>query len=390
MKTRIVLIVSAFLLLPFFGSGQREIQGRACRKSPVKSEGMNILIQEQSDKASVSVNTKSGSYIMDFENIPDFSLTFSDWSATDVDQHGTYGIDGYSFLHQTQPMAFLCFNPAQVNPSMASDLAIQPHSGQRFGACFSSNPPSNNDWFISPQIQLDTNGSFTFWIKSYSAVYGLDTYNVAVSTTDNGPNSFTTISGAVPLQTTLAWAKKTFSLSNFNNQKVYVAIQCTSNDHFLMMIDDLEVKTHTDLTADFSADKISVMVGEQVNFSDQSLGNPSSWSWTFTGGTPSVSSLQNPSAISYLTPGIYDVKLKIGGGNASDSITKPGYITVAGYPTSASLDFESCDDFTLSFNPWTVIDVKGGNTYGIQDVVFPNAYSPMAYICFNPSKTVPP
>jgi len=332
------------------------------------------------------------SYVMDFENVPDFSLTFNNWTVNDVDKHDTYSIPGHSFPHQAAPMAFLSFNPAQVTPSMASVQTIQPHSGQRFGACFSSNPPANNDWFISPRIQLGVNGSFSFWVKSYTDTYGLDNYTVAVSVTDSLPASFTVISGSQALQTTLAWTKKTFNLSNFNNQKVYVAINCVSNDHILMMIDDLEVKPQapSTLSADFTSDKMSLRIGDTVNFTDQSSGMPVTWNWKFPGGTPSGSSLQNPSGIRYLAAGTFPVSLKVSNGSAGDSITKTGYITVNGYATYMSLDFETVDDFSLTFNPWSVIDVNGGNTYGIQSVVFPHNYQPMSYICFNPSQTTPP
>ena len=336
------------------------------------------------------------SYTMDFESVPDFSLTFQDWTVNDVDKQDTYGISNHTFLHQGQPMAFLCFNPSQVTPSMATDQGIQPHGGQKFGACFSSNPPSNNDWFISPRIQLGTNGNFSFWIKSYSNAFGLDNYTVAVSTTDNNPGSFSLISGGAPLQATLSWTKKTFSLAAFNGLQVYVAIHCVSNDHLLMMIDDLVVKTHgsSSLSADFSADKTALMAGDSINFSDQSGGGPTSWNWTFPGATPATSDLQNPTGIRYEVPGTYLVKLKISNGLSADSVTKSGYISVIGYPSSMSMDFETLSDFTLSFNPWTPLDVRGGNTYGILQqngfpYTFPYSSQPMAYICFNPSKTTP-
>ena len=340
--------------------------------------------------------TPPSSYIMNFENVPDFSLTFNDWTVNDVDKHDTYFINNHTFPHSGAPMAFISFNPAQVTPSMASNPAIQPHGGQRFGACFSSNPPSNNDWFISPQVQLGVNGSFSFWIKSYDNDFGVDDYMVAVSTTDNNPASFISVPGSDTLHSTTIWTKKTFNLNNFSNQKVYVAIHCVSNDHLLMMIDDLEVKPQAsaEVVADFSADKTTVRVGEAVNFTDLSSGEPTSWMWTFTGATQPLSSLQNPTGIKYSTPGKYPVKLKVSNSLSSDSITKAAYVEVTGYPSSMSLDFESLSDFTLLFNSWTVIDVKGGFTYGINQpggapYVFPHSNDPMAYICFNPSKTVP-
>lgn len=335
--------------------------------------------------------------VMDFEETADWSLTFNGWTTADLDLHDTYGITGYVFPHQSEPMAYLCFNPAQVTPSMAGDAAIQPHGGQRFGACFSSNPPANNDWFISPQVQLGVNGTFSFWIKSYNDTYGLDSYRVAISVTDNDPASFTVISGDQPLRTTTSWTRKTFNLSAWPNQKVYLAIQCVSSDNFLMMIDDLVIQPQVtaSVTADFSADKTNPRVGGTVNFTDQSSGGPIAWHWTFGGGIPATSTEQNPSGIRYDVPGNYPVTLRVSNGPDSDSITREGYITVAGYPVTADLDFESVTDFSLTFGDWTALDVKGGHTYGInqpngQPYYFLHVNEPMAYICFNPSATTPP
>jgi alpha-amylase len=41
-----------------------------------------------------------------------------------------------------------------------------------------------------------------------------------------------------------------------------------------------------------------------------SSGEPVSWNWTFTGGTPSTSTEQNP-VVSYSTEGSYSVSLKV-------------------------------------------------------------------------------
>lgn len=144
------------------------------------------------------------------------------------------------------------------------------------------------------------------------------------------------------------------------------------------------------LSADFIANKTTIRVGENVNFTDESSGNPTSWTWSFPGGNPSGANQQNPANIRYDIPGIYNVTLRISDGSGTDSITKYGYITVTGYPSYMSLDFESLADFTLNFNPWSVYDVNGGATYGIDSVSFPNSGVPMAFICFNPSQAVPP
>lgn len=54
-------------------------------------------------------------------------------------------------------------------------------------------------------------------------------------------------------------------------------------------------------------------------------------------------------------------------------------------------DFESYEDFSIdNLGDWTLVDVDGLGTYGISDVTFPNAYSPMAFIVFNSTATLPP
>jgi len=331
-------------------------------------------------------------YTMDFENVADFSFAFSPWTVKDVDGSATYTIENHSFPNQGQAMAFICFNPAQVTPPM-TDAGIQPHGGSRFGACFSATTPPNNDWFISPQIQLGTGGEFSFWVKSYTDQWGLERYKVAVSTTDNNPNSFTVISSGSYLEATTTWTKQTYGLSNYNSQKVYVAIQCVSNDAFIFMIDDLEVTTGSTsgLVADFAASQTSINVGDAINFVDQTSGSPTSWQWTFQGGTPSSSTAQNPVNIQYNTTGTYDVTLTVSDGTSQDTKTKNGYITVSqGLPSYMTLDFEGLTDFTMDFSPWLTVDVNGGDTYGIENITFPNSGDPMAYICFNPSQTSPP
>lgn len=183
------------------------------------------------------------SYCIDFEDIPDFATTFGDWTALDVDGLPTYGITGYTFPGSGSPMAFINFVPAMVDPPM-TEPAIQPHSGDKFGACFASvESPWNNDWFISPQIQLGNNSEFVFWVKSYTDQYGLEKYNVAVSTTGMNPEDFTILNQAVLEAPADAWEQQIWDLSDYNNEMVYVAIQCVSTDAFIFMIDDVCVNT---------------------------------------------------------------------------------------------------------------------------------------------------
>ncbi|MGM0651011.1 MAG: M14 family zinc carboxypeptidase, partial [Bacteroidota bacterium] len=134
--------------------------------------------------------------------------------------------------------------------------------------------------------------------------------------------------------------------------------------------------------ADFEASATTVNVGSTVDFTDLSSGNPSSWDWVFEGGTPSSSTAENPS-ITYDTAGTYTVELTATNSYGSDTETKVNYITVT--PEGFSMDFEDCVDYSSDFDPWTVVDGDGLNTYESSDCAFPGEGDPMAFMAFNPT-----
>jgi len=81
--------------------------------------------------------------------------------------------------------------------------------------------------------------------------------------------------------------------------------------------------------AEFTSDRTYVCPGTQITFIDQSYNAPSGWIWSFPGGNPSTSTLENPT-VTYDTPGIYEVVLTATDGVLSDTETKTGYIQVLG------------------------------------------------------------
>ncbi|MCI5058635.1 MAG: PKD domain-containing protein [Flavobacteriales bacterium] len=84
-------------------------------------------------------------------------------------------------------------------------------------------------------------------------------------------------------------------------------------------------------TANMALSANSVCQGNQINFYDQSANNPTSWQWTFQGGTPATSNQQNP-VVSYNFPGTYDVSLIVANANGVDTIENAGWITVHQQP----------------------------------------------------------
>ncbi|MFN8154182.1 MAG: T9SS type A sorting domain-containing protein [Bacteroidia bacterium] len=78
----------------------------------------------------------------------------------------------------------------------------------------------------------------------------------------------------------------------------------------------------------FGSDLNITCPGAAIQFSDYSAGQPTSWSWSFPGGSPSSSTLQNP-LVYYNTPGIYPVTLTSTNANGTDTKTYTDYINVA-------------------------------------------------------------
>ncbi|OFX19784.1 MAG: hypothetical protein A2033_18435 [Bacteroidetes bacterium GWA2_31_9] len=79
----------------------------------------------------------------------------------------------------------------------------------------------------------------------------------------------------------------------------------------------------------FIANKTNLIMGESVDFTDLSNNLPSSWLWTFDGGTPSSSTEQNPTGIIYSTPGAYNVTLEATNAFGTGTELKLSYINVA-------------------------------------------------------------
>nr|NQU90773.1 PKD domain-containing protein [Bacteroidota bacterium] len=93
--------------------------------------------------------------------------------------------------------------------------------------------------------------------------------------------------------------------------------------------------------ADFDAGSTTIFAGESIGFTDLTTNGPTSWSWQFPGAEPQTSLVQNPTAITYNSPGIYDVTLSVDNAYGSDTETKFDYITVEALPVPEA-------DFTVS------------------------------------------
>lgn len=178
-------------------------------------------------------------YVMDFEYCEDFVIEgfVPAWKTVDMDKTESYGMEGLDFPHMNEAFAFIAFNPSALG---FEDEAIAPHGGERFGAAMAAIEGVNSDWLISPKLKIDEGYVLTFFVKSLTGEYGLERYNVLVSTTDDNVASFTKIEDnrRAPAE---AWEKVSFDLKEYVGKEIHLAIQCVSIDTYMFMIDDISV-----------------------------------------------------------------------------------------------------------------------------------------------------
>ena len=94
-------------------------------------------------------------------------------------------------------------------------------------------------------------------------------------------------------------------------------------------------------TAFYITPSNTICAGSSISFVDASSNSPSGWAWTFTGGTPASSAVQNPPAINYTATGNYVVSL-VATNTVGASSPYTMAITVINTPTSIPTSTGTC------------------------------------------------
>ncbi|MBZ0203211.1 MAG: T9SS type A sorting domain-containing protein [Ignavibacteria bacterium] len=133
------------------------------------------------------------------------------------------------------------------------------------------------------------------------------------------------------------------------------------NNSGIMTLDGIDAVQGSAPLSNFTSDTQSVPIGGgNINFFDLTSNGPTTWSWSFPGGTPSSSNVQNPTNISYTATGAYTVSLTTTNANGSNVKTIVNYIRVEGLPldgfylseppTLARVEVSSQDPTLFKFN----------------------------------------
>ena len=118
----------------------------------------------------------------------------------------------------------------------------------------------------------------------------------------------------------------------------------------------------TTIYAGFSADKQSVLLGNEVTFINTSYGNITSYEWYFEGGIPEYSYDKEPEKIMYKVTGDYDVKLIVSSSTVTDTLIGKDYIKVL--PSIAPVPCDGTVSIAFGSEVPDDLEVIGYNTAG--------------------------
>lgn len=180
-----------------------------------------------------------------FETYTTFAITgVGSWTLVDSDGQVTYGFSGAAFENSGEPMAYIVFDSAATDPALEPTETSNwsARTGNKSMISFAgAEGAANNDWLISPQVQLAATGNTVkFWAKTCDGTYS-EKFKVGVSTTGVNTGDFTVISPGASVTAPNAWTEYTYDLDAYANQQVYISINCISNDQFGFAVDDFSV-----------------------------------------------------------------------------------------------------------------------------------------------------
>jgi PKD repeat protein len=198
-----------------------------------------------------------------------------------------------------------------------------------------SGPGGSNSYFVSTTIVVENHASASF-------SYFTTTSNTTVSFSYSGSNGqFISWNFGDGFGSSLTNPVHTYASDGTYTVTLTVSNACGSNTS------SQNVTVLTLPTANFTANPTQICQRNQVNFKNTSSTNSEQYLWSFPGGTPTSSQLQNPS-VYYNNPGTYSVSLTVFNTAGSNTKTVNGMISVSPLPVP-SFSY-SLNGATVSFN----------------------------------------
>ena len=232
-----------------------------------------------------------------------------------------------------------------------------------------------NSWveFTFPNTTAPTGGGATLdfgWLACWQQVFG-GSSKIWIEL-ETGADAWTQVYYETGNVTECTTFNRTANISNANltnaiatgagsvtgrvrvQDSCYPGVGCSFTNDPVVSGLTLEYDAHA---ASFTASDVSFCPGGSVQFTDASLGSPSSYVWYFEGGVPTTSTEPNPLVL-YPNPGSFDVVLSVVTANGPDELQLSNYIVVHALPNaSAGPDEDVCIGQTGQ------LQASGGSSY---------------------------
>ncbi len=203
---------------------------------------------------STTTRTISGKQFVNNSNIADRDILFSDsfetyedfivddflpWTTFDGEGGQTWGMEGVDWLNEYYTGSYMIFNPTQTTPPL--DNTFDAHTGVKYISCWDTVTAMapNDDWLFTPQLSATTFDTVSLWARSLDDQYGLEDFEIGISTTDTDPTSFAILQ--VDNDVPVAWTQYTLDISAYSGQSIYIGIHVFSYDVYAFFMDDFEV-----------------------------------------------------------------------------------------------------------------------------------------------------
>jgi hypothetical protein len=271
-----------------------------------------------------------------FETYDDFATgSFGGWTTINNNTEPSYPIGlgstsnivsfpGASTSTNPASVPPMVFNPNATTPAMTVDTAVAAPTGVKTILFQGPQNAVADKWLISPQISIREGYTLSLLAKAYS-IYP-ETMQLCIAT--NGgkePADFTVLDAVQPPYE--QWTEYTVALDDYVGQDAYLAVHCTSNDGFILQIDDFTV-------------------GREGGEDASQVGYVKSYDVTLN-GVDQANTTDNELTIEHLLPGDYTVGVRANYASGASEV--------------ATYNF-SIDQFdSLSAVTTADITVRGGN-----------------------------
>lgn len=211
-----------------------------------------------------------------FESCNDFSIEpqgVVKWKYIDVDNATTVGINNFEYLNENEPHSFMIFNPSQTTPPISLELnpTIAPNSGDKYLVSFGAISGQNDDYFITPELNLGQEFTFKFAAKSFDTYPAPNKIMVGYSITGCLPEDFIWLTETPVILPADHWYEYEYQIIP---EAKYVCIRNVSDGAYILMIDDVELFAS-------QSTKSKQLVNYKVYLNDEFVGETNDFTYTF-------------------------------------------------------------------------------------------------------------